>query len=227
MADARGRPLEERNVANKGRRRRLELRIKRIFDIGTSVLALLILSPVALMAALAIAITMGRPIIFKQKRIGHQGRIFVMLKFRTMTEAQDPMGGLLPDELRLTRLGRVLRTTSLDELPECVNVLRGDMSVVGPRPLLAEYKDLYSQQQWRRHEMPPGIAGPVLAMGRNALGWDEKFEWDIWYVENWSLWLDLRILVRTAMQVLGGRGVNAKGYATMPRFQGNRGRDRS
>jgi sugar transferase EpsL len=227
MADARERASGEGRGTRKDALRRLELRTKRFFDVGVSLLALLILAPVAFAAALAIAITMGRPVIFKQKRIGHHGRIFVMFKFRTMSEAQDRTGALLPDEQRLTPLGRVLRSTSLDEVPEFVNVLRGDMSVVGPRPLLAEYAHLYSARQWRRHEMPPGIAGPVLAMGRNALGWEEKFQWDVWYVENWSIWLDLRILLRTARQVLTGQGVSAEGHVSMPRFQGSKDRDGS
>lgn len=213
------------NVANKHVPRRWGLRIKRCLDVGTSLVALVVLSPVAFVAAVAIAVTMGRPIIFRQERIGHHGRRFVILKFRTMTESHDSEGSLLPDEQRLTPLGRMLRATSLDELPEFANVLRGDMSIVGPRPLLAEYEDHYSAEQWRRHEMPPGIAGPVLARGRNALSWEEKFQLDISYVENWSIWLDLKILVRTAVQVLAGRGVNAEGYATMPRFQGDRGED--
>ena len=140
-----------------------------------------------------------------------------------MTDDRDEQGNLLPDEQRLTAAGKFLRSTTLDELPELINVLRGEMSLVGPRPLLVEYRDRYTSEQWRRHEMPPGMAGPVLARGRNILSWEEKFAADVWYVDHWSLWLDLRILVRTALRVLRREGVSADGHATMPKFKGRGG----
>jgi lipopolysaccharide/colanic/teichoic acid biosynthesis glycosyltransferase len=137
-----------------------------------------------------------------------------------MTEERDENGNLLPDEQRLTPVGRFLRSLTLDELPELFNVLKGEMSLVGPRPLLVEYRDLYTPEQWRRHEMPPGMAGPVLASGRNLLDWEEKFRLDVWYVDHWSLWLDFQILARTAWKVLKREGVSAEGHATMPKFEG-------
>jgi len=199
---------------------RLQMALKRLLDIFASCLLLLILSPVFLLVALLIWLTMGPPVLFRQPRIGHRGRVFTIYKFRTMTDERDEQGNPLPDEQRLTRLGRFLRSTTLDELPELFNVLKGDMSLVGPRPLLVEYRDLYTPEQWRRHEMPPGMAGPVLASGRNILSWEEKFALDAWYVEHWSLWLDFKILLRTAWQVLKREGVSAEGYATMPPFTG-------
>ena len=200
---------------------KISLSIKRVFDIVASFTLLVILSPLIILVALAILITMGPPIFFRQPRLGYKGKPFVIYKFRTMTDERDKEGNLLPDEQRLTRLGKFLRTTTLDEAPELFNVLKGEMSAVGPRPLLVGYHDLYTSEQWRRHEMPPGMAGPVLSSGRNALTWEEKFERDLWYVDNWSLWLDIKILVRTALSVLKREGVNAEGYATMPKFLGN------
>ena len=200
--------------------RRIQLHIKRLFDIMMSLLLILLFAPLMLLIALAILITMGRPILFRQPRIGYRGRVFTIYKFRTMNDARDEQGNLLPDEQRLTKLGRFLRSLTLDELPELFNVLKGEMSLVGPRPLLVEYRDLYTPEQWRRHEMPPGMAGPVLASGRNLLDWEEKFRLDVWYVDHWSLWLDFQILARTAWKVLKREGVSAKGHATMPRFEG-------
>jgi lipopolysaccharide/colanic/teichoic acid biosynthesis glycosyltransferase len=144
----------------------------------------------------------------------------MIYKFRTMNNNKDAHGYLLPDEQRLTRFGRFLRILTLDELPELFNVLKGDMSLVGPRALLVEYRDLYTPEQWRRHEMPPGMAGPVLASGRNLLDWEEKFRLDVWYVDHWSLWLDFKILARTVWKVLKREGVSAEGHATMPKFEG-------
>jgi len=201
--------------------RRIQLRIKRLFDVIMSLLLISLLSPLMALIALAIWITMGRPILFRQPRIGYRGRVFIIYKFRTMNDRWDEQGNLLPDEQRLTRLGRFLRSLTLDELPELFNVLRGEMSLVGPRPLLVEYRDLYTPEQWRRHEMPPGMAGPVLASGRNLLDWEEKFRLDVWYVDHWSLWLDFQILAQTAWKVLKREGISAEGYATMPRFQGS------
>lgn len=164
--------------------------------------------------------SVGYPLFFRQKRIGLRGEEFELLKFRTMTDARDESGTLLPDEYRLTRTGRLLRSMSLDELPELINVLRGEMALVGPRPLLPEYRDLYSPEQWRRHDMRPGLAGPVVASGRNSLSWEEKLALDVWYVENWSLSLDVRLLVRSAWKVLKREGISAAEHATMPRFEG-------
>jgi len=201
--------------------RHVQMAIKRAFDFMASLIALVLLSPFMALIALAIWITMGRPILFRQPRIGYRGRVFTIYKFRTMTEERDENGNLLPDEQRLTPLGRFLRSLTLDELPELFNVLKGEMSLVGPRPLLVEYRDLYTPEQWRRHEMPPGMAGPVLASGRNLLDWEEKFRLDVWYVDHWSLWLDFKILLRTAWKVLKREGVSAEGHVTMPKFQGS------
>jgi len=200
--------------------RRIQLALKRAFDIVVSFALLGLLSPLIGLIALVAHFSMGWPILFRQLRPGHQGHPFVTYKFRTMTDERDEQGNLLPDEERLTWLGRLLRSLTLDELPELINVLKGEMSLVGPRPLLMEYLELYTPEQWRRHEMPQGMAGPVLAGGRNILSWDEKFALDVWYVDHWSLWLDLKILVRTALKVLEREGVSAEGHATMPVFQG-------
>lgn len=202
---------------------KFSLIVKRIFDILSSFLLLLVMSPLFLLISLLIWMTMGAPIFFRQPRLGYKGKKFTIYKFRTMTEERNEDGVLLPDEERLTLLGRFLRNTTLDELPELINILKGEMSAVGPRPLLVEYRDLYSEEQWRRHEMQPGMAGPVLADGRNALTWEEKFERDLWYVDNWSLLLDLKILFRTALKVIKREGTSADGYATMPKFRGTNG----
>lgn len=194
--------------------------IKRGFDILSSVFVLILVFPLLLSVSLVIWLTMGLPVIFIQPRLGYQGKPFNIYKFRTMTRETNVDGSLLDDETRLTNLGKILRNTTLDELPELINVLKGDMSVVGPRPLLIEYGELYTKEQWRRHEMLPGMAGPVLAARRNLLSWEEKFERDIWYVENWSLWLDITILFRTACKVIKREGTSADGYATMPKFTG-------
>lgn len=201
---------------------RIDLVIKRAFDIVVSSITLTLLLPLIGLIALAIRFRIGPPVFFCQPRLGYRGKPFAIYKFRTMTEDRDGQGNLLPDETRLTRLGRFLRSTTLDELPELINVLKGEMSLVGPRPLLVEYRDLYTLEQWRRHEMPPGMAGPVLVSGRNILSWEEKFALDVWYVDHWSLWLDFKILGRTAWKVLKREGVSAEGCATMPTFQGSR-----
>jgi lipopolysaccharide/colanic/teichoic acid biosynthesis glycosyltransferase len=200
--------------------KRVQLFVKRFLDIVVSVVGLALLAIPFALIALAIWITMGRPVLFRQPRIGYHGQVFNIYKFRTMTEERDEKGNLLPDEQRLTSLGKLLRSLTLDEIPELFNVLKGEMSLVGPRPLLVEYSDLYTPEQWRRHEMLPGMAGPVLAEGRNALSWEEKFKLDVWYVDHWSLWLDLKILAKTVWKVLKREGVSAEGYATMPRFEG-------
>ena len=199
------------------RRRRI---LKRGFDVLLSAFGLAISAPILLAIAVTVARIMGRPVVFRQERQGYMGRPFSLCKFRTMLDARDDQGNPLPDESRLTDLGRFLRRTSLDELPALINVLRGDMSIVGPRPLLPEYHDRYTAQQWRRHEMPPGLAGPVPAYGRNALSWEAKFALDVWYVDNWSLRVDLKLLVMSLWAALTGRGVSAVGHATMPPFEG-------
>ena len=196
--------------------------MKRIFDITLSVALLLVLSPLMCAIGLAIWLTMGRPILFRQKRPGRHGHPFTIYKFRTMIEAKDRDGVLLPDSQRLTPLGRWLRSTSLDELPELWNVVKGDMSLVGPRPLLMEYLDLYTPHQARRHEVRPGITGWAQVNGRNCLTWEQKFEYDVWYVDNRSLWLDLKILAMTVWKVIRREGISAPGSATAEKFTGSR-----
>lgn len=193
-------------------------KLKRVFDVVASSVLLVLLSPVVICIAVVIRVSMGPPVLFKQVRPGLHGRPFTMYKFRTMNDARDERGNLLPDSERLTRLGRFLRSTSLDELPELINVLKGEMSLVGPRPLLMEYLPLYTQEQARRHEVPPGITGWAQVNGRNAISWKEKFEYDVWYVDNWTLWLDLKILWQTLVAVLRRDGISADGHATMPRL---------
>ena len=194
--------------------------VKRAVDILGAAIGLIVFGLPMVLIAMAVYATMGRPVLFRQLRAGLHGRPFWLYKFRTMTHARDPGGRLLPDGQRLTRLGRWLRTTSLDELPELWNVLKGDMSLVGPRPLLTEYLERYTPEQARRHEVKPGITGWAQVNGRNALTWEEKFRLDVWYVDNWNLWLDLKILLRTVLKVLRREGISAEGHATMPEFQG-------
>ncbi|WP_423839267.1 sugar transferase [Thermus scotoductus] len=199
------------------------LKLKRALDVIGASCALLAFGPVMIYIALRIWREMGSPVLFRQVRPGLYGKPFVMYKFRTMTEARDAEGNLLPDALRLTPFGRWLRSTSLDELPELFNVLMGDMSLVGPRPLLMEYLDRYTPEQARRHEVKPGITGWAQVNGRNALSWEEKFKLDLWYVDNWTIWLDLKILWLTLVKVLGREGISAPGHATMPEFKGLEG----
>jgi sugar transferase EpsL len=194
--------------------------IKRTFDLIASCVALLFITPVLLFLATLIAARMGRPVLFRQTRIGLRGRKFDFIKFRTMRDARGPDGRLLPDGERLTRLGDLLRRWSLDELPQLWNVIRGEMSLVGPRPLLPQYLPRYSARQARRHEVKPGITGWAQVNGRNALSWEEKFELDVWYVEHQSFPLDCRILWMTLVQVLRHQGIAASGHATMPEFMG-------
>lgn len=196
--------------------------IKRAFDMLASLVGLTLLLPMLALLSLWIMFFLGRPILFAQTRPGYQGKPFRMVKFRTMLEAHGPDGLPLPDELRQTKLGCFLRSTSLDELPELWNVLKGDMSLVGPRPLLMDYLSLYTPEQARRHEARPGITGWAQINGRNAISWEEKFALDVWYVDNRSFWLDLRILLLTARQVLVRDGINAQGEATMSKFTGTR-----
>lgn len=198
--------------------------MKRLFDVVVALCALALLSPLLVVLSLLIRRRLGSPILFRQVRPGKDGKPFEMLKFRSMTDARDTDGSLLPDADRLTPFGQFLRSTSLDELPELWNVLKGDMSLVGPRPLLMEYLPLYSPEQARRHEVRPGVTGWAQVNGRNALSWEEKFALDIWYVDNRSLRLDLKIIVATIGKVLKRSGISADGEATMPRFDGRGGR---
>jgi lipopolysaccharide/colanic/teichoic acid biosynthesis glycosyltransferase len=194
---------------------------KRIMDVVVSVLMLVILAPFLAILSLIIRLFLGSPVLFKQVRPGLAGKPFTLFKFRTMTDRRDEKGDLLPDAERLTPLGQWLRSTSLDELPELFNVIRGDMSLVGPRPLLMEYLPLYSHYQARRHEILPGITGWAQINGRNAISWEEKFDLDIWYVDNRSLMLDLKILYLTAATALRREGINQPGAATAEKFTGS------
>lgn len=195
--------------------------IKRIFDIAASACALILLSPVLLVVMLLVRTKLGSPIFFTQVRPGLYGKPFKMVKFRTMTDERDEQGELLPDAVRLTKFGQFLRSTSLDELPELWNVLKGDMSLVGPRPLLMEYLSLYNAEQKRRHEVRPGITGWAQVNGRNTVDWPERFQLDVWYVDNRSLWLDIKVLFATVKKVLVRDGIAAEGEATMSKFTGN------
>lgn len=196
--------------------------MKRVIDIVGASSVLLLLLPVLLIVSLMVWANLGRPLLFRQVRPGQAGKVFEMLKFRTMVDKRDSNGDPLPDEQRLTPFGQFLRSTSLDELPELFNVLKGDMSLVGPRPLLIEYLPLYTPRQARRHELRPGITGWAQVNGRNALSWEEKFELDVWYVDNQSVWLDIRILLKTVFLVLKRDGISHSGEATMPRFTGSK-----
>lgn len=198
--------------------------LKRIFDVIVSLLGLVLLSPLLLLISVIVLFDVGSPVLFAQERPGVNGVPFTLRKFRTMRNTRTSEGELLPDEGRLTRVGALLRKWSLDELPELWNVLKGEMSLVGPRPLLMEYLPLYNEQQARRHLMKPGLTGLAQVSGRNSLSWEEKFELDVYYVEHWSLALDFVILLRTFLQVLSGNGVNAQGHATMPPFTGSENR---
>lgn len=197
--------------------------LKRSLDITASLIGLMILAPVFLGAAYLVRKKLGSPILFTQIRPGLHGQPFQMMKFRTMTDAKDAQGNLLPDAERLTSFGKFLRSSSLDELPELINVLKGDMSLVGPRPLLMEYLPLYSAEQARRHEAKPGITGWAQINGRNAISWEEKFALDVWYVDNQSLWLDIKILLLTIKKVIIKEGISAEGEATMSKFTGSKG----
>ena len=201
--------------------------MKRTLDVVGSSMGLLVLSPILIALSVLVRLSMGSPVFFRQRRPGLQGQPFVILKFRTMTNERDVDGDLLPEEERLTTVGRFLRSASLDELPELWNVLRGEMSLVGPRPLLMEYLPRYTDRQARRHEVRPGITGWAQVNGRNARSWEERLEMDVWYVENQSLWLDLKILCQTVVKVLKREGVTQPGHVTVERFQGQSGNDAS
>ena len=196
--------------------------MKRIFDIFVVLISLLLLIPICLLVILVVKINLSSPIFFKQSRPGLKGKIFSIYKFRTMTNECDSNGVLLSDSKRLTQLGKFLRSSSLDELPSFWSVLKGDMSLVGPRPLLVEYLPLYSERQSRRHEVRPGITGWAQVNGRNAISWDEKFELDVWYVDNQSIWLDVKILWLTVKKVIVRDGITAQGDVNMPIFRGSK-----
>ena len=196
-------------------------RLKRLLDLVGAGVGILLFGPLMLLIALVVWVTMGRPILFCQERAGRYGRPFRIIKFRTMLDLRDEEGQLLPDAQRLTRVGKWLRRFSLDELPEFFNVLRGEMSLVGPRPLYVRYIARYTPEQARRLEVRPGITGWAQIHGRNLLPWKERFAYDVWYVDHWNLCLDLKILVITLWQVIRGTGISARGHATMPEFRGN------
>ncbi len=202
-------------------RRSAGLALKRLFDVVAALIILLLTLPVLIVVAVLVYRDMGAPVLFIQRRPGRHGRVFRIYKFRTMLDARDAFGHPLPDEQRITAFGRFLRSTSLDELPQLVNVLKGDMSLVGPRPLPLEYLPLYSATQARRHEMRPGITGWAQVSGRNAITWDEKFRIDVLYVDRWSVWIDLRILLATVVAVVRRTGITQCGNATVECFRGN------
>ena len=193
---------------------------KRAFDLVGAIAALVVLAPLLLLVAALVKIFLGSPVLFRQSRPGRNGKPFTCLKFRTMTQARDEAGCLLPDANRMTGFGRFLRRSSIDEFPELINVIRGEMSLVGPRPLLPQYLERYTPEQMRRHEVKPGITGWAQVNGRNALDWEQKFALDLWYVDQQSLWIDFRILARTAWQVFRRDGIAKSGYVTMPEFLG-------
>ena len=198
-----------------------KLFFKRLIDIICSLVGLIVFSPILVIVALLVRLNLGSPIFFTQNRLGKNGKEFKMIKFRTMKDAVDKFGEVLPDEQRLTRFGKILRSTSLDELPELINVLKGDMTLVGPRPLLVEYKELYSERQFRRHETSPGITGWAQVNGRNSISWNERFELDVWYVDNLSFFLDIKILFMTVLKVIKRDGINEEGQVSMSKFTGN------
>lgn len=195
--------------------------VKRCLDFILSLIALIILSPVLLIVAILVRCKLGSPIIFKQQRPGLHEKIFCMYKFRTMIDATDEQGNLLPDEVRLTKFGKALRSTSLDELPELFNILKGDMSIVGPRPLLVQYLPRYNERQHRRHDVRPGFTGLAQVNGRNSISWQEKFEWDVRYVEQVSFVMDVKIIAKTIGVVLRRDGISSETSATMEEFRGN------
>jgi sugar transferase EpsL len=194
---------------------------KRLLDLTLATLGILILSPLLLILSFLVWITYGYPVIFRQQRSGYRSRPFWIYKFRSMTDTRDENGNLLPDEQRLTRLGNFLRSTSLDEFPELINILRGEMSLVGPRPLFVRYLERYSPEQARRLAVLPGITGWAQVHGRNTLTWEEKFSLDVWYVDHWSFWLDLRIIILTLIKTLRQEGINQPGQATAEEFMGS------
>ncbi|MBT2581226.1 sugar transferase [Planococcus sp. ISL-109] len=201
--------------------------MKRLFDFTVSLIALIILSPVILLTALLIRWKIGSPVVFKQPRPGFNEQPFHVYKLRSMTDECDDNGDLLSDDIRLTSFGKLMRKFSLDELPQLWNVLKGDMSFVGPRPLLMEYLGLYDERQKKRHDVRPGITGWAQVNGRNAISWEQKFDYDVWYVENRSFWLDIKILFMTVMKVFKSEGISQDGQATVTKFKGNSASRRS
>lgn len=195
--------------------------MKRLFDFAVALLLLALLCPVILLVVLLVRIRLGSPVFFRQQRPGLHGKPFCIYKFRTMLQMKDECGELLPDAQRMTALGTFLRNFSLDELPQLFNVLKGDLSLVGPRPLLMEYLPLYSAEQARRHDVRPGITGWAQVNGRNAINWEEKFKYDVWYVDHQSFWLDMKILWMTAMKIVRSEGVSQAGHVTMEKFRGS------
>ena len=195
--------------------------IKRLLDFILSLMALILLSPIMLITYILVRIKLGKPAIFKQKRPGKNEKIFTLYKFRSMTDEKDEEGNLLPDEKRLTKFGQILRSTSLDELPELFNILKGDMSIVGPRPLLIEYLPLYNEEQKRRHEVRPGLTGLAQVSGRNNLDWNERFKEDVYYIDNISLWKDIKIIFKTIGKVIKREDISAEGSATVKKFKGS------
>jgi lipopolysaccharide/colanic/teichoic acid biosynthesis glycosyltransferase len=196
---------------------------KRVFDLTVTIIGLILLSPLLLLLAIAVRAKLGAPVYFRQRRPGQFGKPFTLIKFRTMTEARNTNGEYLPDSMRLTPFGRFLRSTSLDELPELVNVLKGELSLVGPRPLLMHYLDWYTPEQMRRHDVKPGITGWAQINGRNELTWDEKFALDLWYIKHQSLWLDIKIIGLTVVKALRREGISQLGQATVKEFGNKRG----
>jgi len=196
--------------------------MKRLFDLVAALLLIIFVMPILFLVTLFIIVTIGRPILFKQQRPGLGGQSFYIYKFRTMTNVRDRNNEELPDKDRLTKTGLILRKYSLDELPQLFNVLKGELSIVGPRPLLMEYMDLYTEKQARRHEVPPGITGWAQVNGRNNLSWEERFELDLWYVDNHSFYLDMKIILMTLLKVFRSEGVSQEGHVTMSKFKGTR-----
>lgn len=194
--------------------------MKRLFDLCGSIVFLVLAAPLFLLISVLVRKKIGSLVFFRQKRTGLNGKIFSIYKFRTMNDARDERGNLLPDDKRLVPFGSFLRRTSLDEIPEFINVLKGEMSLVGPRPLLVEYMERYSSEQKRRHLVKPGITGWAQINGRNMVSWDERFIMDLWYVDHWNLFIDLKILLKTVIKVLRREGISAEGHATMPEFRG-------
>lgn len=199
--------------------------IKRILDIISSLLAIIILSPLLAVTAVLVKTKLGSPVLFRQKRPGKDEKIFTLMKFRTMTDERDENGELLPDEVRLTKFGKFLRSTSIDELPELFNILKGDMSVIGPRPLLVEYIPRYNEHQHRRHKVRPGLSGWAQVNGRNTVSWEDKFDMDVYYVDNYSFAMDVKILFITVLNVLKREGISSETSATMEVFMGTPGRE--
>ena len=212
---------QAKEMSRRGRQYRSPLKVKRTVDLIVSFALLTAFSPLLFAVGILLFLTMGRPILFRQRRAGRYGRPFIVYKFRTMTDERDTQGQPVADRERVTRVGRLLRLLSIDELPQLWNVLRGDMSLVGPRPLLMQYLERYSAEEMRRHQVKPGMTGWAQVNGRNATSWQERFALDVWYVENWSLALDARILVRTLWTVLTGEGVAHGGHVSMPEFLGS------